>query len=77
MTEQTNTSPAQPSRRLPAWVIVLGIGVLFVGALLVLMLIKPPQQSLCDDAAPDFTLTPLFHAPFRYHPLFNHRKPSE
>lgn len=57
MTEQTNTSSAQPSRRLPAWVIVLGIGVLFVGALLVLMLIKPPQQSLCDDAAPDFTLS--------------------
>lgn len=56
MMEQTNTSPAQPSRKLPAWVIVFGIGVLFVGALLGLMLVKPPQKSLCDDAAPDFTL---------------------
>lgn len=56
MMEQINTSPAQPGRKLPAWVIVFGIGVLFVGALLGLMLVKPPQKSLCDDAAPDFTL---------------------
>lgn len=56
MMEQTNTSPAQTGRKLPGWVIVLGIGVLFVGALLGLMLVKPPQRSLCDDAAPDFAL---------------------
>lgn len=56
MMEQTNIPPAQPGRKLPAWVILLGIGVLFVGGLLALMLIKPPQKSLCDDAAPDFTL---------------------
>lgn len=56
MTENANIPVAQPSRKLPGWVIVLGIGVLFIGGLLGLMLVKPPQKSLCDEAAPDLTL---------------------
>jgi cytochrome c biogenesis protein CcmG/thiol:disulfide interchange protein DsbE len=47
---------AEPKRRIPAFAIVLGIGVLFLGGLLSVMLIKPPQKSLCDEAAPDFAL---------------------
>ncbi len=46
-----------PRQKLPAWVVVLGIGVLFVAGLLALMVIKPPQKSLCDEAAPDWALT--------------------
>ena len=49
------TSPA--SRRLPAWVIVVAVVVLFVAGLLVLLLVRPPQRSLCDEAAPDLKLT--------------------
>lgn len=45
-----------PGRRLPAWTIVLGIGVVFVAGLLALLLIKPPQKSLCDETAPDLSL---------------------
>jgi cytochrome c biogenesis protein CcmG/thiol:disulfide interchange protein DsbE len=37
--------------------VVLGIGTLFVAALLALLLLKPPQKSLCDEAAPDWRLT--------------------
>jgi cytochrome c biogenesis protein CcmG/thiol:disulfide interchange protein DsbE len=44
------------SRRVPGWAIVLGIGVLFIGGLLGVMLVKPPQKSLCDEAAPQFSL---------------------
>ena len=47
----------ETGRKLPGWLIVLGIGVLFVGGLLILMLIKPPQKALCDGPAPDLTLT--------------------
>ena len=58
MTETTTAAPAPaPKGRLPAWVIVLGIGVAFVAGLLALLLAKPPQKSLCDDVAPDMTLT--------------------
>jgi cytochrome c biogenesis protein CcmG/thiol:disulfide interchange protein DsbE len=32
------------------------MGVLFIGGLLGVMLIKPPQKSLCDEAAPVWTL---------------------
>jgi cytochrome c biogenesis protein CcmG/thiol:disulfide interchange protein DsbE len=42
---------------LPGWIILLGVSVLFVAGLLTLLLIKPPQKSLCDEAAPDWTLT--------------------
>jgi cytochrome c biogenesis protein CcmG/thiol:disulfide interchange protein DsbE len=52
----TPISQTPPARRLPGWAIVLGIGVLFIGGLLTVMLIKPPQKSLCDEAAPDLTL---------------------
>lgn len=54
-----------PARRVPAFAIVLGIGVLFLGGLLLLMLIKPPQKALCDEAAPDLTLAlfPEYTAP--------------
>jgi cytochrome c biogenesis protein CcmG/thiol:disulfide interchange protein DsbE len=53
----TSQEPIVPSRKLPGWVILLGIGVLFVAGLLGLMLAKPPQKSLCDEAAPDWSLT--------------------
>jgi len=51
----TDTSP--PARKVPAFAIVMGIGVLFLGGLLGLMLIKPPQKALCDEAAPDLALS--------------------
>ncbi len=44
-------------RKVPAFFIVLGVGILFLGGLLAVMLIKPPQKSLCDEVAPDWTLT--------------------
>ena len=53
MTE--NTLPAK--RKLPAWVIVLGIGIAIIAALMALLLLTPPQKSLCDAPAPDLTLT--------------------
>jgi cytochrome c biogenesis protein CcmG, thiol:disulfide interchange protein DsbE len=54
--------PAAPERRkLPAWAIVAGAVVLLITALLALLLIKPPQKSLCDEAAPAWTLN-LFDA---------------
>jgi len=60
MTESTSTAPATTTRRrLPALVVVLGILIVFVGGLLAVLLIKPPQKFLCDQPAPDFTL-PLF-----------------
>ncbi len=38
--------------------IVMGIGILFIGGLLAMMLIKPPQKALaCDEPAPDLALT--------------------
>lgn len=46
-----------PSRRIPGFAIVMGIGILFIGGLLALMLIKPPQKALCDEPAPDLALT--------------------
>jgi cytochrome c biogenesis protein CcmG/thiol:disulfide interchange protein DsbE len=49
--------PALPEkRRLPGWAIVAGAVVILVTALLALLLIKPPQKSLCDEAAPAWTL---------------------
>ena len=57
MTENTDAATIQSNRKLPGWAILLGIGILFIGGLLILMLIKPPQKSLCDEAAPDFALT--------------------
>ncbi|MGQ9491433.1 MAG: TlpA family protein disulfide reductase [Anaerolineae bacterium] len=47
----------QPLRKLPGWVIVLGIGIFFIGGLLTLLLVEPPQKSLCNEPAPDWTLT--------------------
>jgi cytochrome c biogenesis protein CcmG/thiol:disulfide interchange protein DsbE len=55
MTELSAATPT-PRRRLPALVVVLGILILFVGGLLAVLLIKPPQKFLCDQPAPDFTL---------------------
>ena len=50
-------APAEkPRRRIPAFAIVMVIGVLFLGGLLAVMLIKPPQKALCDDAAPEWSL---------------------
>lgn len=53
-----DSSPTEPpaKRRIPAFAIVLFVGVLFLGGLLALMLIKPPQKALCDEAAPDWSL---------------------
>jgi cytochrome c biogenesis protein CcmG/thiol:disulfide interchange protein DsbE len=53
----TAPEPVQTSsRKLPAWVVILGIGVVFISTLLALLLAKPPQKSLCDEAAPDLSL---------------------
>jgi len=57
MTEPSSDQTPAPARRVPAFAIVLGIGVIFIAGLLTLMLIKPPQKSLCDDAAPNWDLT--------------------
>lgn len=56
MTEIASTPPGAPGRRFPAWVIVMGIGLLFIAGLLIILLVKPPQRSLCDDVAPDLKL---------------------
>jgi cytochrome c biogenesis protein CcmG/thiol:disulfide interchange protein DsbE len=56
MTPTAPESDPKPARRLPAWTIILGIGVVFIAGLLALLLIKPPQKSLCDEAAPELTL---------------------
>jgi cytochrome c biogenesis protein CcmG, thiol:disulfide interchange protein DsbE len=56
MTEKLLDQKTMPRRKLPGGMIVLGIGVVFVAGLLALLLIKPPQKSLCDEAAPDFSL---------------------
>ena len=53
----TTDTPPAPARKVPAFAIVMGIGVLFLGGLLALMLVKPPQKALCDEAAPDLTLS--------------------
>ena len=54
----SSPEPTPPlARKLPAWTIILGIGVLFIAGLLTLMLTRPPQRSLCDEAAPDFALS--------------------
>jgi cytochrome c biogenesis protein CcmG/thiol:disulfide interchange protein DsbE len=54
----TTPQPEQPTptRKVPAFAIVLGIGILFIGGLLGLMLVKPPQRALCDEAAPELAL---------------------
>jgi len=57
MTENATPPVLEPSRRLPGWLIVLGIGVLFVAGLLIISLFKPPQKSLCEGPAPDWSLT--------------------
>ena len=50
-------APQAESRKLPGWLIVLGIGVLFVAGLLIISLFKPPQKNLCGGPAPDWSLT--------------------
>ncbi len=57
MTENATPPASETSRKLPGWLIVLGIGVLFVAGLLILALFKPPQKALCEGPAPDFSLT--------------------
>ena len=57
MTENATPPAPETGRKLPGWLIVLGIGVLFVAGLLILSLFKPPQKALCDGPAPDLTLT--------------------
>jgi cytochrome c biogenesis protein CcmG, thiol:disulfide interchange protein DsbE len=47
----------QRKRRIPAFAIVMIVGVLFLGGLLAMMLIRPPQKALCDEPAPDWSLT--------------------
>ena len=53
-------TPAAPApdekRKLPAWAIVASIVVVLIASLLALLLIKPPQKSLCDEPAPAWTL---------------------
>lgn len=58
MTEPIDQSDNAPkARKIPVFFIVLGVGVIFLGGLLGVMLVKPPQKSLCDEAAPDWSLT--------------------
>jgi cytochrome c biogenesis protein CcmG, thiol:disulfide interchange protein DsbE len=57
--QDSTQTEATSRRRLPGWAIALGIGVVFIGGLLALLLVRPPQKSLCDEAAPAFNL-PLF-----------------
>jgi len=56
MIESDSKPTPAPARRLPTVVIVLGIGVVFIAGLLALLLARPPQKSLCDEAAPDWNL---------------------
>lgn len=53
MIEETTT---QNKRKVPTFAIVLGVLILFLGGTLSVMLIKPPQKNLCDEAAPDWSL---------------------
>ncbi len=55
-TPEESAMEAPARRKIPAFAIVMGIGVLFLGVLLGVMLIKPPQKSLCDEAAPEWSL---------------------
>lgn len=66
MTLSAPEPASTPSRKLPAWTIILGIGVIFVAGLLALLLSKPPQKSLCDEAAPvwNMTLFPEYRGEF-------------
>src|SRR5512139_2176061 len=57
MTETSMTPGPDEKRRLPAWAIAAGAVVILITALLALLLIKPPQKSLCDESAPAWTLT--------------------
>lgn len=50
-------SPEPGTRKLPGWVILMVVGVLFISGLMALLLIRPPQKSLCDDIAPAWSLT--------------------
>jgi cytochrome c biogenesis protein CcmG/thiol:disulfide interchange protein DsbE len=59
MTENTNPTPTDTGtekRRLPAWVYLMGIGGIAIAGLLALLLLRPPQKSLCEGAAPDWSL---------------------
>jgi cytochrome c biogenesis protein CcmG, thiol:disulfide interchange protein DsbE len=59
---ETPLPPAPTEKHgLPAWAIITSAVVVLVAALLALLLIKPPQKSLCDEAAPAWTLN-LFDA---------------
>jgi cytochrome c biogenesis protein CcmG/thiol:disulfide interchange protein DsbE len=54
---ETPVSPSPPAkRRLPAWAIAVGAVVVLFALLLGLLLVKPPQKSLCDESAPSWTL---------------------
>jgi cytochrome c biogenesis protein CcmG/thiol:disulfide interchange protein DsbE len=57
MTEINPSPTPETGRKLPAWVILVGIGGILVAGLLFLLLRNPPQKSLCDEPAPDWTLT--------------------
>jgi cytochrome c biogenesis protein CcmG/thiol:disulfide interchange protein DsbE len=57
MTESNITPSPEMGRRLPAWVILIGVAGVFVAGLLALLLIRPPQKSLCEGIAPDWSLT--------------------
>jgi cytochrome c biogenesis protein CcmG/thiol:disulfide interchange protein DsbE len=57
MTETPVAPVPDQRRRLPAWAIAAGAVVILIAALLALLLVKPPQKSLCDEPAPAWTLT--------------------
>lgn len=57
MPEKSFSKLPEHKQKLPGWIVVLGIGILFIAGLMAILLIKPPQRSLCDAPAPDWTLT--------------------
>jgi cytochrome c biogenesis protein CcmG/thiol:disulfide interchange protein DsbE len=57
MTELNEALPPEPARRLPLWIILVSVMGVFVTALLALLLLRPPQKSLCEGPAPDWELT--------------------
>jgi cytochrome c biogenesis protein CcmG, thiol:disulfide interchange protein DsbE len=61
MTETPSAPAPDNKRKLPAWAIVASAVVILIAALMALLLIKPPQKSLCDEPAPAWALE-LFDA---------------
>lgn len=55
MSLESPIKPAPASRRPSGGIIALGFGVILIAGLLALLLTKPPQKSLCEGQAPDWS----------------------